>query len=446
MARRRPSASRRSGSSRASSTRTGSGRAGSARAGASARSARARADGKVDIQCPQCGAGYRVKEEMLEQKIECADCHRVFFAKSTAGRRVQKPDYTKAYVGVGVGALVLILGLVLMSGGDEPAPQPQNTVQAPKAPQYNLGNHPRANEIAAWATAIGATNQLTISRHSDLRALSKQLGLDSAEAAAVIAGLLEDDSTKLLRQMSATAELDTEQDKESRTGSGKIFVTPKSGDDTFKRNTNGIFSVTFQVESNTVKITSYKLIREPVYAPGKKPGVKRYEINENIAEAESVTITDSAGTRTVRESKPGPMPHWEEATPAQREMADKCVADILASADDNAPGGLFMRATLKVRSMEDKQAVVPRVLNAMYERYEDPNASNMELSQLNRAIANWSGYAVNYQVRDSGDPAKDKKERQSCIRQWFAFWRRHHKDLSEFFDSGDDLEGDDGGE
>ena len=89
-------------------------------------------------------------------------------------------------------------------------------------------------------------------------------------------------------------------------------------------------------------------------------------------------------------------------------MADKCVADIVASADENSPGGLFMRATLKVRSMEEKQAAVPRVLNAMFERYEDPNASNMELSQLNRAIANWTGYAVNYQVRDSGDPAKDE--------------------------------------
>ncbi|MCK5944492.1 MAG: hypothetical protein KAI24_21065, partial [Planctomycetes bacterium] len=115
--------------------------------------------------------------------------------------------------------------------------------------------------------------------------------------------------------------------------------------------------------------------------------------------------------------------------------------------DNESPGGLFNRATLPIREMPDKQAVIPRVLNAMYERYEDPNAHNMELSQLNRALAAWTGFAVNYQVRDSGDPAKDKKERQSCIRQWFAFWRRYHKDLSEYIDSDDELEGgDDGGE
>jgi len=139
------------------------------------------------------------------------------------------------------------------------------------------------------------------------------------------------------------------------------------------------------------------------------------------------------------------MPHWEDATPQQREMADQCVADIIASADDNSPGGLFMRATFKVQEMPDKQAVIPRVLNAMFERYEDPNAYNMELSQLNRAVANWTGYAVNYQVRSSGDAAKDKKERRSCIRQWFAFWRRYHKDLSEFFDDSEELLDDEGG-
>ena len=63
MARRRPSAYRRSGSSRAGSSRTSA-------ASRTSRTPRARADGKIDIQCPQCGAGYRVKEEMLDEKIE----------------------------------------------------------------------------------------------------------------------------------------------------------------------------------------------------------------------------------------------------------------------------------------------------------------------------------------------------------------------------------------
>lgn len=381
---------------------------------------------------------------MLDEKIECAACHRVFFAKTTAGRRVQKPDHTKAYVGFGIGAVAIILLLVL-SGGETPKPatKPKNT--APKEAQFGRGDHPRALDLGAWANAMASNNQLVLSRHTDLRAMSTQLGLASSDSATVIDALMTDDSTKLFRTMRARGELDTEQDMTTQTGSATIYVSPQLGDTTFKRNTNGKFSVTFQVENETAKVTSFKLIQTPIYAPGKDPSVKRYEINKNIAKAESVTITDSAGTRTVQESKPGPMPHWEEATPEQREMADKCVADLIASADDNAPGGLFGRATLTVREMTDKQAVIPRVLNAMFERHEDPNAHNMELSQLNRALASWTGYAVNYQVRSSGDDAKDKKERQSCVRQWFAFWRRYHKDLSEFIDSGDPLEEEDDG-
>lgn len=381
---------------------------------------------------------------MLEERVECAQCYRVFIPKAAVGRRVQKPDYTKAYVGFGVAAVAIVL-LFALSGGSASEPEERVRAAAPATPRFSRGDHPRAAALTSWAQAMASNNRLVLARHSDPARLAAQLGLPSRTSDAVVKGLMTHESTLLLRTMRSTAALDTDLDMERASGSAQIFVTPTAGDTTFKRNTNGIFSATFTVEDGTLKVTSFKMIRAPIYAPGKDPSVKRYEVNKNIAKATSVTITDSAGTRTVQESKPGAMPHWEEATPQQREMADKCVADILASADDNAPGGLFGRAEQSVREMADKQAVIPRVLNAMFERYEDPNAHNMELSQLNRAIANWTGYAVNYQVRDSGDPAKDEQERQSCIRQWFAFWRRYHKDLSEFFDESEELLDDEGG-
>lgn len=134
------------------------------------------------------------------------------------------------------------------------------------------------------------------------------------------------------------------------------------------------------------------------------------------------------------------MPHWEKATPEQQKMADEVVADIIRSADNSAPGPLFNQATMKIQTMADKQATVPRVLNAMYELYADVNANNMKLSQLNRALVAWTGYAVNYQVEAGADPAKDKAQRESCVRQWFAFWWRYHGDLSEFFDARENLD------
>ncbi|MCK5941853.1 MAG: hypothetical protein KAI24_07805, partial [Planctomycetes bacterium] len=273
------------------------------------------------MQCPQCGAAYRVGQDMLDQKIECADCHRVFFAKSTAGRRVQKPDYTKAYVGFGIAAVAIVIIFAMTGGKKDDPKQDKPKVEAPKAPQYGRGDHPRALALAEWAKAIGSNSQLILSRHSDLKALAKQLELDSTDKSAVIVGLQQHESTELLRTMNCdVAELDTEQDMTADAGSAKIFVTPKSGDERFKRNTRGIYSVTFKMDEGTPKVTSFKLTMEPIYSPGKNPGVKRYEVNQDIAKADSVTITDSAGTRTVQESKPGPMPHWDGATPQQREM------------------------------------------------------------------------------------------------------------------------------
>jgi len=376
---------------------------------------------------------------MLDEKIECSECHRVFFAKSTAGKRVAAPDHTKVYIGFGV-AIVFIIGIFVMSGGNnEPVKKPKKPPVVEVLP-FGRGDHPRAIGLAKWAQSIAGNNQLVLSTHTDLPAMAKFLELENSDSGTVMTALQGHESTELLRTMDcSSAMLDTEADMKGPSGTGIIYVTPKSGDDRFKRNTNGKFAVTFKAEGDQVKVQSFKMTLEPVWAPGKRPGITRYTPNEDIAKPEEKTITDSGGTRVVQESEPAAVPHWSKATPELRELADKVVADIVTSADNSAPGYLFNRATMKIRTMEQKQAAVPRVLNAMFERYSDVNKHNREISQLNRALIAWTGYAVNYQVPDI-DPAKDKVERESAIRQWFAFWWRYHQDLSKFFDEEESLE------
>ena len=212
--------------------------------------------------------------------------------------------------------------------------------------------------------------------------------------------------------------------------------------DRFQRNTSGIYAVTFDADGDNIKVTGFKMTTEPRWAPGKKPGVLRFTPNKDIAKPTVVEISDSGGTRKVRESEPSAVPHHQGASPELRALADQVVADIIKSADNSLPGGIFNRATFKIRSMEQKKAAVPRVLNAMFDRYGDVNTNNMELSQLNRALVGWTGYAVNYQVRTGSNPTQDKKERESSIRQWFGFWWQYHNDLSEYFDTRDNLEDD----
>ena len=94
-----------------------------------------------------------------------------------------------------------------------------------------------------------------------------------------------------------------------------------------------------------------------------------------------------------------------------------------------------------MKTKDQKKAAVPRVLNAMFEAYDDVIGNHQKLIQLDRALYQWTGYAVNYPAAPSGNVENDTKRRQSCIRQWFAHWYRYHNNLDAFFDSRENLEG-----
>ena len=74
----------------------------------------ARLDGRLDASCPQCGTRYRISEEMLEQKLECQECHRVFFPKTTIGKRIRPPSNTGTFVIIGIIAVLIIASFVWM--------------------------------------------------------------------------------------------------------------------------------------------------------------------------------------------------------------------------------------------------------------------------------------------------------------------------------------------
>lgn len=430
--------SRRSSASRSSASRAAAG-------GKSSRAPKARSDGKVDCSCPQCGTRYRVLEEQVSLLIECGECHRSFKPMTTVGKRAKGQDHTKVYVGFGVGALVIV-GLFALSGGGggkDPAPPPTPTVA--KAPVESLGSNPRSDQLVKWGQAIASGNTLVLQRHSDPLALAKLFGVEAGPEAdaKTIAALQAHDATRYFRELDCvSAALADQASLTGSTGKAVVYLTPRSGTDDYLTNTRGEFEVTFRIDGDQVRVTGLTELRAPARNPKKPdPRNRTFAANKDIAAPKEQTITDSAGTRTVKESPPSAVPHWDKATPAQQKLADETVAKILRSADPESPGGLFAGATLKIQELDDRKAVVPRVLNAMYELYSDVNANNLKLSQLNRAMVTFTGFAVNYQVESTGDPAKDKAARESCVRQWFAFWWRYSSgDLSNFLDLSEDLD------
>jgi hypothetical protein len=424
-----------------------SARGGSSSKGAATKDAGPRVgrDGKVEISCPQCAAQYRIAPDKLDTKIECADCHRVFFAKTTAGKRVAAPDYTKAYIGFGLVALVLVGGILLMNSGDKPPAKPPVQAAA-KAPEFNVGSHPRTAQLIKWAQGVASDNRLVLKTHSDLQALGRMFGMTPPiDEEAVVQELQKNEASYYLRQLVCdSGALAGDAAMTADTGSAVLFVTPKSGDELWKKNTRAEIEVTFKMDGTQVLVTGFKTTLPPVRNAGKADPLAKpkFVVNQDIAKPEAATITDSAGTRTVRESKPAAVPHYGKATPEQQKMADEVVAAILQSAEPEVEGAgrIFNRALQRVQSIDERKATVPRVLNAMFEQYADVNANNLKLSQLNRSLVTLTGFAVNYQIENSSDPQKDKVARESCVRQWFAFWYKYSENFAEFFESGESFD------
>ncbi|MCR9243778.1 MAG: hypothetical protein NXI31_02020 [bacterium] len=442
---------RRSSAARSSRSRTtgsrsgsGSGRSGSGRSGRSSggRASATRSDGRVDAPCPQCGTRYRVSEEALDTPLECQACHRVFIPKTTAGKRVAQQDNTKVYVGFGIGALLLVITFVLMSGGNDEPVKKKPKVKAPPPLIHTVGTHPRTQTLVRWAQGFHSGTKLTISTVSDLPALAKMIEMEDADTASngdIVDALLKHKSTQWLRDIKCEAgSLSSEAAMKSATGNCTLYLVPEPGNKDYRNDDRAELDVAFRADGDSIKVTGWTIARH-IRRLTPDPNRKTIKVNKHIKKAETVKITDSAGTRDVMESEPGPVPHWEKADAVMRAKVDEVIAGVLRSADNDGPP--LARFTLKIRSLEDRKAAVPRALNAMYELYGDVNANKMKLSQLDRALRDWTGFATNFQVRESGDAARDKKERESCVRQWFGFWWRFSETgLEDFFDMRENLD------
>ncbi len=402
-------------------------------------------DGKVDAPCPQCGTVYRVLAENLDQVIKCQECGKVFPARHTAGRKAHAPDYTKAYLAFGGFGLVLVVLFLVMSnsGGSkakEAKAQTQANAQAQanqkKGDAYSVGTHPRAVQLQRWAEAFATDNRLVMKTNTDLTAVGKLLGAPDRDPDAALSALATHTLTQPLRDFAvASATLAGNDDMTAETGRGTVFLVPKANDARWRKDTRGELEVTFRKDDgDTILVTGWTLKSEPAPAKGggraaSKPSTTDAPIAQGDKPAEA-EISDSGGTRKVAEAEPRAMGHWEKATPELQKFADQVVADILFSVSGE-PGaaGKANRATLSVRTADEASAVVPRILNAMFELYADPIANNDKLSQLNKAIYTIVGWSVNYQVQGTGDDAKDKAARQSCVRQWFAWYHSNKANL-----------------
>lgn len=416
------------------------------RGSSSGKGPRVRSDGKVDVFCPQCGAQYRVAQENLDAKITCRDCTRVFFAKTTAGKRVRTKDYTSTYVGMGIGAVVIVGSLFALSkmGGYDKLDRP--TVKVPERTAADIEREVRQDAAKKWGQRVAAGQLYGIREMTDLDAFGKALGVepqgdrDTFEKA-VLEAMKTNPDTRLLFELETSAAVVDEASATGPTGKATLWLTTKPGDTLYDRKTRGEMVIDFRMDGSTMKVHGYQVTMKPVQR-GVRPGEesKFYKPSEHIAAPKENEIDSGGAKIKVRESEPVALPHEPGTTPELQQKIDSLVADLLRSGEPDAPGKLFGATS---RALEEiGKPAVPRLLNAMHGLYSDVNANNQKISQVDRCLLAMTGMQFAYDVRGSGDAAKDKASRESVIRQWFAWWYRYANDThTDAIDQEEDLLG-----
>src|SRR5262249_36649416 len=128
-------------------------------------------DGKVDIFCPNCGTRYRLAEAALDSKVECSVCTDRFEPRQTVGKFASGKDHRGVYALFGLGALVIVGGLILLSNSEPMRPIEHSQQQSPEAASLNSLERERArrrDQVVKWGQKIAAGETFVIREYSDL--------------------------------------------------------------------------------------------------------------------------------------------------------------------------------------------------------------------------------------------------------------------------------------
>ncbi len=382
-------------------------------------------------------------------KVTCSQCHRTFFAKVAAGKRPRPKDNSKAYVGFGVLA-VLIVGsfIVIKSSGGTPAVRPA-PAPVPVAPDTSLRN-PTVAAIKRWADAVAANNTFGLKEATDLGAAQALLGVTSERAYAnttgderekleqeIFAAFQNHESTRYLRDLECTDAmmLDAAMATAAQ-GSVRVYLSPKKDATQYKQNARCEVKVDYRMEGTQPRVTAWTVEIKPIEVRQKG---ERFVPHEKIERPKTQEIDFMGHKMEVSESQPVALEHLPEASPELRQEIDKLVADLIQSADPSSPGTLFNRATNRI--VEIGRPAVARLLNALFELSSDVMANNLKISQIDRCLRQVSGNAYAYPVADQGTAEQLKAARMSSIKQWFAWWYQYHKgDFQKLIETEESLD------
>ncbi len=449
---------RRSSSSRPTSPR-------SARSGGGRTGGRKRAVSAVEVHCPNCGAEYRVAETMLEKRVQCRRCGRVFVPQNL----LRKGRRRSAGTGVPwAGAVTILIGLVLIVGGalvvsnmvsEKKAPPPRQAEsarnqQADQADQAREEATVRLTEtVVRWLNALKSGDQVALDLLTDPAGFYRSYpdgkkpkgrngkplswsAMDPIDRVTwknrIFQDLTRGDLGKPLREkeyLDGTFSLDKGDVLTSLYLEGSASFKAKGGDP----RAVWIYSFSLTREGTPDKprwrISGFSLKKKPKQK-AKKRARPRFHLPKGVKpEAiQEVTIHREGKKEKVLVAKPVPLGHLPDTPPALRKEIDHLLE---VAADPNAPPKEAAKACNRL--VEIGRPAMPRILNLFYEIVHGPNPDSYDNRTTIFRIIKFClvpmtrcdfGFNPGERADEGGNTAA--QERETALGQYYVWWFQHN--------------------
>ena len=386
------------------------------------------------IECPACGARAKLPDSKEGAKVRCAECGRVYVARSATGGRTRSSGRSQNSaalpIGIGAGVLALILILVAVNSGDSGsvvAEVPE--IEEPKAPVIVVDQIGWDSELVKAARKL---HDLAYNRDE----YRVQTSLAMPQVWARIQSTEEEPVDPAAYQELSTSEVDAlrsdvvqallSDDPENLVGSWKPF----DGEVVSEDDSTAVVHLALEPreaegDAGTRNI-EWHLIKD-----GTKWKVWSWERWYSEAELKADLIrrkkkvqrtTLSDGSQVI-EAEPGPVPYLDETTPETRKRMEELIAQLI---DTELPARELskVRAELELFGRE----AIPPLLTKFYEMnlegfdtYEKAVGAQL----VHQTLQDITGYVTTFKADEALGATKERRD--SGVRQWFGWYNRKFK-------------------
>ncbi len=399
------------------------------------------------IQCPACGARAKLPDSKEGAKVRCAECERVYVARSGGGsgrsRSGSSQSSSALPIGIGAGVIVLVMILLMMRKGDDQS-LVTDLPEVEEAPKESVVVDQMGWDSAAVKFARGL-HDAAFAR--DEYGLQTQLALplvwarlqSTEEQQVDPAGYQQLSTSEVENLRSDVVQAMLADDPLNLVGSWKPF----DGQVVEEDDSGVVLHLALEPRDGSSDAGSrnieWKLIKQG--AQWKAWSWERWysedeKKNDILRRRKKIKRTVLSDGSQVIEAEPGPIPYLDETTAETRKRIDALIAKLV---DIELPG----RESNKVKQelvLFGREAIPP-LLTKFYEMnlkgFDDMDDA-IAAQQVHQMLSQITGYVTSFKAHEALGASKERRD--SGVRQWFGWYHRKFKRFDQRAEEVDLLE------